>query len=186
MSSLCSKLLPDKEDRLWFTGMIVIAANAGGAWSPLGDVTTTMLWIGGQVTALNIMKELILPSIGVCLFPALIIAFKLRGQKIDQLKLQSRTEKEKTEGKIVLFSGIGFLIFVPVFKTLTHLPPFMGKSAGPWVNVGNHYHNTQRERSRIAQKYTVTKSTSESRYTKHPFFPRNSPAISALQSNLVY
>ncbi len=62
MSSLCSKILSEKEDKLWFAGMIVIAANAGGAWSPLGDVTTTMLWIGGQITALNIMKQLILPS----------------------------------------------------------------------------------------------------------------------------
>ncbi|MCY7311005.1 MAG: sodium:proton antiporter NhaD, partial [Chitinophagaceae bacterium] len=63
MTSLCSKILKEKEDKLWFAGMIVIAANAGGAWSPLGDVTTTMLWIGGQITALNIIKQLILPSI---------------------------------------------------------------------------------------------------------------------------
>ena len=72
MTSLCAKILADKEDKLWFAGMIVIAANAGGAWSPLGDVTTTMLWIGGQISALNIIKQLILPSIAVCIFPALI------------------------------------------------------------------------------------------------------------------
>ena len=126
MTSLCAKLLPIKKTRLWFAGMIVIAANAGGAWSPLGDVTTTMLWIGGQITALNIMKELILPSIAVCMFPALIIALRFRGKKINTVIMPDRTRKEKTEGKIILFSGIGFLIFVPVFKTITHLPPFMG------------------------------------------------------------
>ena len=82
MSSLCVKLLVDKEHTLWFCGMIVIAANAGGAWSPLGDVTTTMLWIGGQITALNIMKQLILPSIAVCLFPAIILAYRFRGHEI--------------------------------------------------------------------------------------------------------
>jgi Na+/H+ antiporter NhaD/arsenite permease-like protein len=69
MTSLCAKILDNKEDKLWFAGMIVIAANAGGAWSPLGDVTTTMLWIGGQVSALSIMKQLILPSTAVCLVP---------------------------------------------------------------------------------------------------------------------
>src|SRR5687768_17027147 len=74
MTSLSIKLIEDKEDRLWFCGVIVIAANAGGAWSPLGDVTTTMLWIGGQITALNIIKQLLLPSMAVCIIPAVIIA----------------------------------------------------------------------------------------------------------------
>jgi Na+/H+ antiporter NhaD/arsenite permease-like protein len=126
MISLCSKLLSEKDDRLWFAGMIIIAANAGGAWSPLGDVTTTMLWIGGQITALNIMKQLILPSIAVCILPALIIAFRFRGKKINILPQVETTKKEGRDAKIILFSGVGFLIFVPIFKTITHLPPFMG------------------------------------------------------------
>ena len=75
MISLCSRILSDKEDRLWFAGMVIIAANAGGAWSPLGDVTTTMLWIGGQISALNIIKTLILPSMVVCIIPAAIYLF---------------------------------------------------------------------------------------------------------------
>ncbi len=74
MTTLIAKILTDREDKMWFAGMIVIAANSGGAWSPLGDVTTTMLWIGGQITAINIMKQLILPSLFVCIIPALIIA----------------------------------------------------------------------------------------------------------------
>ena len=81
MTSLCSKILREKEDKLWFAGMIVIAANAGGAWSPLGDVTTTMLWIGGQVSAFNIMKQLILPSLVVCIIPAIIMAIRFKGKR---------------------------------------------------------------------------------------------------------
>ena len=125
MVSLAKKLLRDKEDRLWFAGLIIIAANAGGAWSPLGDVTTTMLWIGGQITAMNIMKQLILPSIAVCLIPALIIGYRFKGKKLDPVELPSRSSREKSEGKFILITGIGLLVSVPVFKTITHLPPFM-------------------------------------------------------------
>jgi len=129
MTSLCAKLLSEKEDRLWFAGMIVIAANAGGAWSPLGDVTTTMLWIGGQVTALNIMKQLILPSIAVCIIPALIISYRYKGKKITYIPVQESTAVEKKDGRIILSAGIGFLIFVPAFKTITHLPPATARSS---------------------------------------------------------
>jgi Na+/H+ antiporter NhaD/arsenite permease-like protein len=124
MMSLVSKILTEKEDRLWFAGMIVIAANAGGAWSPIGDVTTTMLWIGGQVTAINITKSLILPSLLVSLIPLLIVAWKMKGRHIAP-KTDGKTEVTEG-GNIILFSGIGLLMGVPVFKTVTHLPPFMG------------------------------------------------------------
>jgi len=126
MTSLCTKILHEKEDRLWFAGMIIIAANAGGAWSPLGDVTTTMLWIGGQITALNIMKHLILPSMIVCLIPALIVSWRFRGKKFSMIPITETTDFEKRQGKIILIAGVSFLVFVPIFKTLTHLPPFMG------------------------------------------------------------
>jgi len=126
MVSLCSKLLREKQDRLWFTGLIVIAANAGGAWSPLGDVTTTMLWIGGQITAINIIKQLILPSLAVAIIPAMIVSYRFRGQVLSQAPISTSTKVEKREGTIMLFSGIGLLLFVPAFKAVTHLPPFMG------------------------------------------------------------
>jgi Na+/H+ antiporter NhaD/arsenite permease-like protein len=123
MASLCRKLLPVKEDRLWFAGLIVIAANAGGAWSPLGDVTTTMLWIGGQITALKIISSVFLPSLVVCAIPLLIVYRKFKKATIQPVIMASG---DLREANIVLVSGISMLVFVPVFKTLTHMPPFMG------------------------------------------------------------
>jgi Na+/H+ antiporter NhaD/arsenite permease-like protein len=140
MTSLCAKILQEKEDRLWFAGMIVIAANAGGAWSPLGDVTTTMLWIGGQITALNIMKQLILPSLLACIIPAAIVAYRFRGKKVAAIPESVCTPKQKKDGKIILFFGVGFLLFVPLFKTVTHLPPIYGNAARFRNDVGDHYH----------------------------------------------
>ncbi|HSC37965.1 MAG TPA: sodium:proton antiporter NhaD, partial [Chitinophagaceae bacterium] len=126
MTALCNKLLPEKEDRLWFAGIVIIAANAGGAWSPLGDVTTTMLWIGGQVTATKIIVYLLLPSLAVCILPVLVVAGRFKGKRLNIIPQSVCTPREKKEGKIVLIYGVSLLIFVPVFKTLTHLPPFMG------------------------------------------------------------
>jgi len=182
MTSLCSRLLKEKEDRLWFAGMIVIAANSGGAWSPLGDMTTTMLWIGGQITALNIMKQLILPSIAVCILPVLIIAYRFRGKKINAVQVPERSPKEKTEGKIVLFAGIGFLIFVPVFKTLTHLPPFMGMLLAlglMWV-ITTIIHKGKETDS--IQKYSVTHALQKVDSPSILFFLGILLAVSALQS----
>jgi Na+/H+ antiporter NhaD/arsenite permease-like protein len=182
MVSLVSKLLSEKDDRLWFAGMIIIAANAGGAWSPLGDVTTTMLWIGGQVTALNIMKQLILPSIAVCLLPALLIGYRFKGMRIDPLQLPPRTVKEKSDGKIIFLAGIGFLVFVPIFKTLTHLPPFMGMLLAlglMWV-ITTIIHKGKE--AGLAQKYTVTHALQKVDSPSILFFLGILLAVSALQS----
>ena len=182
MTSLCSKVLSEKEDRLWFAGMIVIAANAGGAWSPLGDVTTTMLWIGGQITALNIMKELILPSIAVCVLPALIIAHRFKGKKFSAIPETDCTLDEKREGKIILFSGVGFLIFVPIFKTLTHLPPFMGMLLAlglMWVITTVIHKSKDAE---IAERLTVAKALQKVDTPSILFFLGILLAVSALQS----
>ena len=128
MVSLLRKLIDNKEDRLLFIGMVVIAANAGGAWSPIGDVTTTMLWIGGQITAQNIMLKLFLPSILCLVVPLIILSFKLKGT-VARPEIKESTSENPTssfERNAVFFLGIGALVFVPVFKTITHLPPFMG------------------------------------------------------------
>ncbi len=127
MVSLCRKLLNDQEDRMMFAGMIVIAANAGGAWSPMGDVTTTMLWIGGQISALNIIQTVFLPSVVCLLIPLLMASFRMKGVVTDEeVSLEQVSIATQRERNTVFFVGVGALVFVPVFKTVTHLPPFMG------------------------------------------------------------
>jgi Na+/H+ antiporter NhaD/arsenite permease-like protein len=130
MVSLMRKLISDKNDRMFFCGIVIIAANAGGAWSPIGDVTTTMLWIGGQITAMNIVKILIIPSIVCAAVPLLVLTFTLKGNVTRPEKAiipgahhANVTDKEKMT---VFILGVAGLLFVPIFKTVTHLPPFMG------------------------------------------------------------
>jgi Na+/H+ antiporter NhaD/arsenite permease-like protein len=127
MVSLLRKLIDDRDTRLLYVGMVIIAANAGGAWSPIGDVTTTMLWIGGQVTTFAIVKALFLPSLITLLVPLFILTFTMKGNienpefvEDDDLNIPER------ERNLVFFLGVAGLLFVPVFKTMTHLPPFMG------------------------------------------------------------
>jgi len=124
MVSLIRSIIPYRDTRMFFAGMIIVAANAGGAWSPIGDVTTTMLWIGGQITAWSIIKSLIVPSMVCLLVPLTFLSFRLKG-KIEGFE-KPREESHAGNGKVMLIIGVGSLIFVPVFKTLTHLPPFMG------------------------------------------------------------
>jgi Na+/H+ antiporter NhaD/arsenite permease-like protein len=130
--SLLRKLIRDDNERLFFAGIVVIAANAGGAWSPIGDVTTTMLWIGGQITAGNIIIKLIIPSL-VCLFvPLLYLSFRLKG-KVDRPPVVAGDYKPAFSAKqqtTIFVSGILVLVMVPVYKTVTHLPPFMGMLFG--------------------------------------------------------
>ncbi len=127
MVSLLRKLIDDREQRLLFVGMVVIAANAGGAWSPLGDVTTTMLWIGGQITPLNIVKMLLLPSLVCLIVPLTILSLRLKGRISPPEAVHSTSAGATPLEKNIVFSvGVGALLFVPVFKTVTHLPPFMG------------------------------------------------------------
>jgi Na+/H+ antiporter NhaD/arsenite permease-like protein len=131
MVSLLRKIVADREDRLLLVGMVVIAANAGGAWSPLGDVTTTMLWIGGQITALNIIKMLFLPSLVCLLVPLIILSRSIKGT-VQTPEKEAGVEFTSTarDRNTVFGIGIGALLFVPVFKTITHLPPYMGMLFG--------------------------------------------------------
>lgn len=130
MISVVRKLLAQREDRLFFAGIIVIAANAGGAWSPLGDVTTTMLWIGGQITALAIIKGLIVPSLVNMVLPLLVVSYQFRGKAIISPKNADKQNEKYAanhfEKNLIFFAGLAALCAVPVFKTVTHLPPFMG------------------------------------------------------------
>lgn len=129
MVSLMKKLLDKREDRLFFAGIIVIAANAGGAWTPIGDVTTTMLWIGGQITTVEIMKGLFIPSMINLLVPLAVTSFILGARPVvSPQRAQGEEGPETTafERKLMFYLGLGILVAVPAFKTVTHLPPFMG------------------------------------------------------------
>lgn len=129
MISLMRKLLAKHDDRLFFAGIIVIAANSGGAWSPIGDVTTTMLWIGGQITSLAIIKAVFLPALVSLMVPLAITAFALRGREVVSPELIENEHGLRTtefERSLMFFMGLGILVAVPAFKTITHLPPFMG------------------------------------------------------------
>lgn len=128
MVSLLRKLIADRQERMLYAGLVVIAANAGGAWSPIGDVTTTMLWIGGQITAMNIILKVFIPSLVSMLIPAYLISRQLNGnvrQRPEVLQNKNFTYSAG-ERNLVFRLGVGCLLMVPVFKTITHLPPYMG------------------------------------------------------------
>ncbi len=132
MVTLLRKLISDKKTRWFFASMIVLAANAGGAWSPIGDVTTIMLWIGGQITALNIITMVFLPSVVAMILPLIILTFSVKGE-VTRPVLSNSDSKEfttKKEQTLMLILGVSALLFVPVFKTITHLPPYMGMLLG--------------------------------------------------------
>jgi len=122
--TILRKLLPENKDRIWFTGLIIIAANAGGAWSPIGDVTTTMLWIGNKVSTIQLIEYLILPSLACMIIPTLIASY-LPAFKGNFTSPENSGE-ENSKGPLILYLGLLSIVFVPVFKTLTHLPPYVG------------------------------------------------------------
>ncbi len=128
MVSLLRKLVADRRERMLIIGLVVVAANAGGAWSPIGDVTTTMLWIGGQISVSSVITQTFLASVVCAAVPTAIVAYRMKGQ-LARPAVIPRNEHFTTdarERKLVLVLGIASLLFVPVFKTVTHLPPFMG------------------------------------------------------------
>lgn len=133
MVTLVTKLVKNVKIKMLFIGMIVLAANAGGAWSPIGDITTTMLWIGGQISATTIVGKLILPSLISLVVPLVLATFMIKGQlatsEMGTLK-DPTVRANESEQRVVFFAGIGALVAVPAFKTITHLPPFMGMLLG--------------------------------------------------------
>ena len=124
--TLLQKIVHDRNLKLWYSGLIIIAANAGGAWSPIGDITTTMLWIADKVTTLSLIKYLVIPSLICMIIPFLIASrFKVFKGELDIPKEDIKFEENKYGNKM-LFIGLGSILFVPVFKTVTHLPPYVG------------------------------------------------------------
>ena len=156
--SLLRKLVEDRQERMMLGAMVVVAANAGGAWTPIGDVTTTMLWIQGNITTIAIMKALFLPSL-VSLIVALLLLGK--GLKGNYPRIVQKAHEEPTEpgARVVFFFGIGALIFVPIFKALTGLPPFMGVLIGLgtlWL-ITDFMHGKEEARQHLRIPYILTR-----------------------------
>lgn len=128
MISILNKLIEDKKTKWMLLGLVIISSNAGGAWSPIGDVTTTMLWIGGQITPFKIVKQVFFASLVSMVIPTLIISYMIKGQ----IALKQATpdlvnaSSNLFERNLIFIVGVGSLLFVPIFKTITHLPPYMG------------------------------------------------------------
>ena len=149
MISILNKLVNDKKAKWLLLGLVIISANAGGAWSPIGDVTTTMLWIGGQISALNIIKQTFFASLISMVVPTLIINYLIKGK----IELKSKVEynlnytTNSFERNLIFYVGIGCLLFVPVFKTITHLPPYLGMllSLGIIWTLTEMIHNKKHE-----------------------------------------
>ena len=164
MVSLMKKLSGRDEDRLIFAAIIVIAANAGGAWSAIGDVTTTMLWIGGQITPLAIMKAVFIPSLLNLLVPLAVVGFTLRGKQLAppaSTGMASISPILPFERNLMFFMGLGILVLVPAFKALTHLPPFMGILFGLgllWM-VGEiiHREKASEQKQRLTLVHALTR-----------------------------
>ncbi|WP_063684655.1 sodium:proton antiporter NhaD [Bradyrhizobium stylosanthis] len=162
MISLIQKLIARRDDRLLFASLIVIAANAGGAWTVIGDVTTTMLWIGGQITPVKIMGAVFLPSLLNLLVPLVFISFSLRGKTIaPPPKDDGVLAVDRFERNLMFYLGLGTLIAVPAFKAVTHLAPFMGILFGLgvlWL-VGEivHRHKDEHVRQPLTLVHALTR-----------------------------
>lgn len=184
MVSLLRKLIDDKPTRMFFVSMVVLAANAGGAWTPIGDVTTTMLWIGGQLTTGNIIGNLFIPSMVCLIVPLLVLSFSMSG-KVETPQVVESIQTDKTtpfERKLILFLGIGALLFVPFFKTITHLPPFMGMLFGLavlWI-ITEIIHKKKNDADKDA--YSVVHALRKADVPSVLFFLGILVAISALES----
>ena len=148
---LLRKLVQDQKERWYFAAVVILAANAGGAFSPIGDVTTIMLWVKGNVTTSHLIPELILPSIVAAALPMVIMSRKLHGSLEESIVAVDAESHEPSvaemvtnrERNIIFYLGIGALVFVPIFKEITHLPPYFGVSLGLgvlWVYTEIMYH----------------------------------------------
>lgn len=183
MLTLLRKFVPDKTERWIYAGMIVIAANSGGAWSPIGDVTTIMIWSKGNVTVSALIKYVLLPAIVSVLIPALVVSRKLKGQLPEaDTTHESNSNITSGERKTIFYLGVGGLLFVPVFKSITHLPPFIGillVLGALWVFTECLYNRKMLER---AEEHRIPKVISRVDMPSILFFLGILMAVAVLQS----
>lgn len=188
MISLLRKLIQDKNDRLFYVCLVIIAANAGGAWSPIGDVTTTMLWIGKKVSSLDLMENLFIPSVICTLVPLL---FALRNKAV-QGTISTSEEKEEPVSKLLssktmLILGLTMIVFVPIFKTITHLPPYVGMMlslAVVWL-VSEYIHPEENFTEEMKHKYSPHHALSRIELSSILFFLGILMAVAALETMVV-
>ena len=186
MAALLTKLIKDKENLWMFAGIVILSANAGGAWSPIGDVTTIMLWIGGQVSAENIIVSLIVPSIVCTLVPLIYLSFRLNGSvkrpEFSENNIEEKVHTSSFERNLIFYLGVLGLLFVPIFKTITNLPPYLGMilSLGVlWTTTEIiHRNKTKKKKSKLSVIATLKKIDTATIF----FFLGILLAVAALQS----
>ncbi len=183
--TLLRKIIPDRTDRLWFASMVVIAANAGGAWSPIGDVTTTMLWIGKKVSTAGLVQWLIIPSIICFVIPTFVASFlkPFKGEIKVDAKSDLKAEK-LLSSKFMLFLGLGMIVFVPFFKTITHLPPYLGMmlSLGVVWLVSEYIHPEEDFKEERKHLYSAHMALSRIEMSSILFFLGILMAVAAIES----
>lgn len=168
------KLISNKEERIWFASLIIIATNAGGAWSPIGDVTTTMLWISNKITTAGLMEHVVVPSI-LCFVVPFLIASRLDAFK-GTTKIKDSKDNSELEivlsSKKMLYIGLGAIIFVPIFKTVTHLPPYLGMifSLGMVWLISEFIHPEENFDKTTDKKYSVNHALSRIEFSSILFF----------------
>ena len=186
--SLLRKLVPDRNERLWYVCLIITAANAGGAWSPIGDVTTTMLWIGKKVTSIQLMEYIVLPAIVCFIVPYFLVSFKsiFKGD-LDEGENKNVFNKKLLSSNTMLFLGLAMIILVPVFKTLTHLPPYIGMmlSLGVVWAVSEYIHPEENFDESERHKYSPHKALSRIELSSILFFLGILLAIAAFETAVI-
>lgn len=183
--TILRKLIKNREERLWYACLIIIATNAGGAWSPIGDVTTTMLWIGDKVSALGLIQYLVLPSIVCFVVPTVIASFMpaFKGDIAIELVEEEKTAK-LLSSRTMLFLGLGAIVFVPIFKTITHLPPYIGMmlSMGFVWLVSEYIHPEEDFSDERKKMYSAHKALSRIEFSSILFFLGILMAVAALET----
>ena len=186
--SLLRKLVPDRNERLWYVCLIITAANAGGVWSHIGDVTTTMLWIGKKVSTIQLMEYIFLPAIVCFIVPNLLVSFKgiFKGNLQEDQKPEV-FNKKLLSSTVMLYLGLGMIIFVPIFKTLTHLPPYIGMmlSLGVVWAVSEYIHPEENFDEAERHKYSPHKALSRIELSSILFFLGILLAIAAFETAVI-
>lgn len=187
--SILRKLIQDRNERLWYVALIITAANAGGAWSPIGDVTTTMLWIGKKVSSIQLIEYIVLPAIVCFVVPFFLASFnKVFKGDIESNKLDIDERAVKLlSSRTMLYLGLGMIIFVPIFKTITHLPPYVGMmlSLGVVWAVSEYIHPEENFNEDIKHKYSPHKALSRIEISSILFFLGILLAIAAFESAVI-